>query len=484
MPRKKKLTKQQKRKKQLRLVVKANQLVEAKYMFDIWEMRFFLSIVSAITPSDEENKVYRVWYRDIKKNFQVRSNSSYDALRKAADRFFEKTVVIGYMKDGYERETKYHIIQGLDYLKAGQGEGAASQEYIDFRIDPAIRPYLLDFRKRFDPTQDRYTSYELRNVINLQTYGIRIYELLKQYEKIGHRTLEVSTLKDCFNITDEYPRFTNFYQMVIKRSIKDINSKTDITIPIAEIEKIKKGRKVHALRFPIRSKTQKELAIIRGEAVQQTLFDEVEVKETEMTEEVNQVDVLFSEFEPIVVKSFGVTPSTFFKLLNTGKYKKADIEQAISVTRRAKYNQEIKKSVAGFFLHALKEGYTDVKEEAKKSKQQKVQHQEVLEAQLSALKDDLAKQINDKIKQLTATDETVTLEAIDTIKSNRLTEALVRAKEKSIGRPLQLEDYRQDERLRTMVINTIIQIRRGQFEDILKIFNPKIKAIEQQIAAL
>ena len=71
---KEKLDEQGNRKKNMHLIVKANELVEAKYMFDIWEMRFFLSAVASIEPSDDDDKVYRIWYKDIKSNFKLSSN--------------------------------------------------------------------------------------------------------------------------------------------------------------------------------------------------------------------------------------------------------------------------------------------------------------------------------------------------------------------------------------------------------------------------
>ena len=492
MAKKKKLTPEQKRKKNIRLVVKANQLVEAKYMFDIWEMRIFLSLVASIMPSDEDDKTYRIWYKDVKQQFKVKSNKSYSLLRDAAIRLFEKSLVVGYLKDGHEREKRYHLIRGVDYLindkpSKGGKKNIANQEYIDVKIDPEIKPYLLDIRKRFDPTKDRYTSYELRNVIYLQTYGIRIYELLKQYERIGHRTIAVETLKDYFNITEEYPRFTNFYQMVIKRSIKDINEKTDITIPLDKIEKIKKGRRVYALKFPIISKSPRELATLRGEPIQKSLFD-VPIEEAEVIEERVQeqtaADVLYGEFEAVVVKSFGVTPSVFLNLLNAGKCTRAQITQAINVTRRAKFNQEIKKNVAGFFLRALTDGYTDPKEEARKAKAGKQNRVGELQRELLRLKDAFSDEINNRIRKITTENKGVTIKAIEAIESNPLTEALVRKKEQAMGRSLTLEDYRKDERLRSMVINNIIQMQQEQFSDILKAYNPKIEALEQELKGL
>ena len=492
----KKLTKRQKRGKKLSIIVKANELVEAKYLFDIWEMRVFLSLVSLIQPSDGEDRVYRLWYRDIKKSFQIKSHKSYQLLRDAAIRLFDKSVVVGYMKNGYPREVRHHLIRAVDYAKDVIREDGikgvySEQEYIDVKIDQEIKPYLLDIRKRFDPQTDQYTRYELRNVIHLQPYGIRMYELLKQYEKIGQRTLEVQQLKDCFNITDEYPRFANFYQKVIKKSIEDINANTDISVPISEIQKIKRGRSVYALRFPIYRKSPKQLAKLRGEPIQPPLplfSAEAEEREAEVAEvmeqEQSQADVLFAQFEDIVVKQFGVTPTAFVRLLEKEQYQQEYIEQAIEVTRRAKYKQEIKKSVPGFFIKALQESYTDPKVEAAKKKKKKAEDGLVVQQALENYQAEMSAKINDIIKTLTAEDSSITEQAIAAMKENAFIQKYIGVKEQELGRGLELEDYRLDKKLRAMVIKAIVNQNREHFQEVLEEYEPKIKALEAKLQAL
>lgn len=468
----------------IKLVVKSNELVEARYMFDVWETRFFHSLIASIHKNDEDDKVYRLWFKDMKKNFQLKSNQSYDFLREAAISMAGKSVYIGWQSDKFRRGRMHRIIRFVDYLEKGQkGDGITKQEYVDVSIDSDIRPYLLDIKKNFNPEISRYTSYDLRNIIKLKPYATRLYELMKQMEYKGFRTIIVADLKDMFEITNEYPRFSNFFQKVILGSVEAINKYTDLTIPIDNIEKLKKGRKVHALRFRILSKSNEEINIIRGDAPQIALFDDIEEAEIVMDEQ-NIAQELFDEFKGVVVKSFGVTASTFLKMLETGKYDAEKIQQAIDVTRRAKFKQEIKKSVSGFFRTALKEGYTDSEEEAKKIKQTKKQKIALLNNEITAIKDELSLKINDRIKKITSEDEAVTLRAIEAIKSNPLTEALIITKEKGRGKKLKLEDYRKDERLRALVISNIISQEKEQFEDILNIYNPQIKKLKKEISKL
>ncbi|MEM6700717.1 MAG: replication initiation protein, partial [Bacteroidota bacterium] len=436
---------------------------------------------------DDEEKVYRLWFKDIKKTFKLRSNQSYEFLREAAISMAGKSVYIGWQNDKFRRGRMHRIIRFVDYLEKGQkGAGIEKQEYVDVSIDKDIKPYLLDIKKNFNPAISRYTSYDLRNIIKLKPYATRLYELFKQMEYKGFRTIIIEDLKDMFEITNEYPRFSNFYQKVILKSIKDINANTDLTVPLENIEKIKKGRKVHALRFRILSKSETEVSILRGEAPQMSLFEEME-SETIEAVEVSEADLLFEEFKETVMQSFGVTTSAFKKRLKTGKYTRADIEQAIAVTRRAKYKQEIKKTVSGFFISALEQGYTDAEIESQKAKQRKAEAQKQaaqLKAELLLLQDELSSKINDRIRSVTASDESITQRAIDALAQKSLTKALIQAKEGKLGRKLTTEDYRQDDRLRTFVINQIVEQEHHHFKDVLDQYQPKIEMLKIQIKSL
>ena len=190
---------------------------------------------------------------------------------------------------------------------------------------------------------------------------------------------------------------------------------------------------------------------------------------------------MFAEYEERVVKSFGITPSVFFKMLQTGNYSKTQIEQAIRVTRRAKYNQEISKSVPGFFLKALKEGFTDSKEEVEKGKKSPERSKESLLSELNALKEALSKQINERIRIITTQDATIIDKAIVALRSNPAITTLIELKEKEKGKELRIEDYRQNEQLRAMVIDNIVEQEKSAFRDIYEEFATPIRRLKAEL---
>lgn len=477
----KQLSKKEIRKKNIRLIVQSNELVEARYMFDTWEMRVFHFFASLINKNDDEEKKYRIWLNDIKKAYKLNNNDSYHQLREATKRLSDKSVFLNYEKDGTDREVKHRFIKFVDYATEGQAV-SANQEYVDVSIDKEMLPFLLHVQKNFDPAKTRYTAYDFRNVIELKPYSTRIYQLLKKEEYRKERILTIDEIKKQFNIIDEYKRFSTLYQRIIEPSLISINKHTDITIPLDKIEKLKQGRKIYAIRIPIYSKTKTEISYLRGEPTQANLFDDKTLEEAKLKEKVSPADVLFEEFQEIVVESFGVTPTIFLKVLNTEKHDKKDIEQAISVTRRAKYNQEIKKNIAGFFLRALKDGYTDPKEEAKKKvlKAKKTAEQKKqLQAKIDNLKQEKQKQINNKIREVTSAFPDITKVAIEEISNSQMTKTLIEQKEIALGRVLEIDDYRQDKMLRELVKGKIMGLKKSFFKEIIEEFDSKIKAIEK-----
>lgn len=485
----------------IKLIKKANKLVESRYKFDIWETRMFLSVLSQIHRSDEDFKVYRIWYKDVIKSFELRSAQSYELLRNAAKGLMRKVFYLSDYVDGKRRETEYHIIRSVNYLAEGE-KVDDSQEYVDITIDPDMKPLLLQLGDAYVGGKkikgENYTAYDLRNVIKLGAYHIRIYELLKQHQRIGHRTLDIEEVKRMLEITSEYPLFGNFFQKVIKPSVRAINENTDLTITNLEYEevngkidwkkvnwdnlKVKEGRRVVALHFRFREKDKEEMDLLRGIGIQKKLKfkrNEPIILEEKASLEESMVDRLFSKYQETVVQKFGVTPTVFMKLLNGTS--EEQVEQAIRVTRRMNAQNEIKKNIAGFFIKALREGYTDPKEEARKKQIEKANKAKVIEEQLVALEEEKSILINDKIKALVGENPEITNQAIEKMKKNEYVGGIILQKEEELGRSLVLEDYRQDVVLRNLVKRYIIELKPKDFENILNNHRQKVKKLKAQL---
>ena len=106
-----------------------------------------------------------------------------------------------------------------------------------------VLPYMFEMKRN-------YFTYELWNALKLKSVNqIRMYEILKQYEKIGERIIILDDLKAMLGIRKEqYARFKDFKKYVIEVCQQALEQYTDIKYTF---EPIRKGRKIHALKFTI-----------------------------------------------------------------------------------------------------------------------------------------------------------------------------------------------------------------------------------------
>lgn len=468
-----------KKKKSNRIVLikKANDLIESRYKFDIWETRIFLSVLSQIRRDDQEFQSYRIRYRDVINVFGLKSGDSYAYLRDGARSLMSKKFVLNYEEKGVKREKLYHILRTVDVMQDGEEgkSGATNNEYIDVVVEDVMRPLLLQLQKNF-------TAYDLQNVVKLGVYPIRVYELLKQYQSIGHRTIRVDEMKVMFEVEDKYRLFGDFNRWVIRPAIKEINKYTDLIV--TDTGKIKEGRRVVAMKFTFRPKNEVELAEMRGEDIQQLSLDLINDEKAAIEQEMDQglakteKDKLFDRFHRDVIERFSVTPSVFLHLLD--KYPVEEIEKAIGVTNRAKYNQQIKKSVAGFFVKALKDGFTDEVVVKAQKKEQQAQLKMELANALAEIEGRKRKAINEKIKEITARDKKIANKAVAALRSGSITSIFIKNKEQSAGRKLTLEDFRQDRELVEAVKAKIMELVPGDFAELLAGFAEEVRGVRRR----
>ena len=458
------------------LIKKSNQLIEARYKFDVWETRFFLSVLSQIRREDADLEVYRIWYRDVVRSFGLKSNQSYDLLREAAKRLMQKSFFVNYEKDGVEREVQYHILRKIDYMKEGEEDkGVENQEYVDVTVEQEMKPLLLQLQRNF-------TAYDLRNVRKLGAYPVRVYELLKQYENLGERTIYIDEMKRMFELTTEYPRFPNFFQKVIKPAVREINLHTDLTV--SDIEYVKEGKRVAALRFVIRRKDAEQLGRMweNAQPAGKSAKLPAGIVPVPAAPRQEEKDRLFLAFQQPVVTGFGVSPSVFLQELD--RVGEEQIKKAIRVTERAQKDGRLK-NPSGFFIEALRQDFTDRKEElaqkrAAETRRKAELHE--LNQQLEILRDEAASFVNSQIRALPPEHPGLTDEAIAQLRQNPLAQTFIAQKEDTLKRPLDVEDFRQDRTLREWVKNQIIELRKPAFQPELDDFHAKIESVTRLVS--
>lgn len=446
-----------------KIIKKSNQLIEARYKFDVWESRMFLSVLANIRKEDADFKTYRIWYRDIIKIFGLKSNQSYALLREAARSLMQKSFYITSSDSGFERETAYHIIRSVNYLKEGQmGNGVEQQEYIDITVEPEMKPLLLQLQQNF-------TAYNIQNVAKLGSSALRLYELLKQYEFLGVRNIEVDYMKHILEMETEYALFADFYKWFITPALRDINRYSDLEV--GEPEKIKQGKKIVSLKFTIRKKKTTDKPLLIG-------TEEEESTPIVSASSEQQSDLLEQYFNRLN-EWWGVQKDELQKRVG-GKSPK-DIETAIEFTKvRIKTGKA--NNPAGVFLDALQKGYKSPEQVQEEKKQQKLLTEKERKVQLQALTETYsqllekyAKEVNETIREITLADPSSTVLVIEKIK------ALFRSMGDRRVEGKTLEEFRKDEYLRSLVMREIMIQFPERFEKVHSFYNAEIELVKMEI---
>lgn len=227
------------------IILKADNLIEkrnvlneikASYM-TLQEMRFFTVYLSKINPRDLTTKEVVFPLSEFLKIMDI-DRIRIEKLRATTNSLLSKVINIPCEDGGY---TGFQLFEKCQVYKKKN----SSSWFIKIVAHKDSLPLMFDFK-------EQYFKYELWNALNLNsTNQIRMYEILKQYEKLGVRTIDLTELKQLLGISDsQYPRFNSFRQRVLESTQTALKKYTDIYFdyqPICE-----SGRKVTKIKFVIR----------------------------------------------------------------------------------------------------------------------------------------------------------------------------------------------------------------------------------------
>lgn len=223
-----------------KVIRKSNDLVEAQYTLNLWQMRVFIKMLSLINRDDTGFKEYKIELKDFVREFDLEKNKQAYALLKHGARGLLKKIIVleKKLEDGSIEQIETPMVVGLAH-------NIDKKSYIKLSFHPVMRPYLLELRSHF-------LTYNLTHVKKLPSpYSIRLYELAKQYAKIGKRKMSLEKLKKMLGVEDKYAKYAHFKQKVLIKATEDITKHTDI---ILDFKEIKEGRRVAKLEFLIKKK--------------------------------------------------------------------------------------------------------------------------------------------------------------------------------------------------------------------------------------
>ena len=214
-----------------RNIVKQNyHLVNAKYKLNTSEIKFIMTALAQIDTDDTEFKEYEIKVSELEAKLQVKKNETH--LKQFAKKILSKPLEVS-TNDGW---IVFNWFSDIEYVN-GQSKFKVS-------ISKKLKPYLLELKKRF-------VKYNLKYILPLSSnYSIRIYQLLKEYEKLTRRTFTLEELQDLLQVPISYrKKYNDFKKKVLKVAEKELIENCDIFF---EYEEIKKGRKVNEILFRIK----------------------------------------------------------------------------------------------------------------------------------------------------------------------------------------------------------------------------------------
>ena len=227
------------------IVVKRNELIEARYKMSLNEQRLMILLTSMIEASDTDFKSCQIRISEFVRLFDLDGNSANEQIYTIVSGLMKKQLTIWDGKD-------WKMIQWVSSAEYKSGAG-----YVELCFDEKLKPYLLQLKEHF-------TKYDLVTVVTFKSqYSIRLYELLKASEYLGrggpfYREFEIEDLKSIFGVgKSEYKRVQDIRRRMIEPAVEEVSNFSDILVTRVEYRKL--GRAIASVKFMAEPKAGKAL---------------------------------------------------------------------------------------------------------------------------------------------------------------------------------------------------------------------------------
>lgn len=296
------------------LIVKSNVLLQQPLYKTSMELKIF-SMVLLKVRENPEGESFTLNIKDLISHFDG-SKENYTYLKMVAKKMFGAI-------DLNPSESDFDL--NVVFVRINTKE----ENQITFEINKMIKPYILNLTTNF-------TKYYFENIARLKSsFSIRIYELLKQYEKIGNRKETIEYIKHFLNIdNNKYKLYNDFKKKTILIAQKELKEKTDIYF---EFEELKNGRKITEINFIIFKNNKGSSTVKEETIIEQNLTTEQEQLKSKL---INQY-----KFSEKIADDLILTVSI------------EQIEKNITYTEKEFKEGKITKNFNGFLLKSIRNNY-------------------------------------------------------------------------------------------------------------------------------
>ena len=482
----------QKQFQDLVIVRKSNDLIEARYKMTMWEARVWDKFLSILRKERDIKDEYRIGISEIIENYQLQDDKrAFQRIVQASHALQDRYITNSSISRDEFRHLRSHIFASVETVVTNDGDS-----YILFEVPKKIKPILT-------ATTERYKDFALENFIGISSfYSKRVYELLKQYERIGERTFTIDDLRNVLAIEEsEYRLYGHFKKRIIDKAQEDLLRCTDISFTYEEIKK-RGTKQVTSIRFIIRANKAQRLLEKSVDRLSKPKVQKIrEVAQLPLFELSNQPILI--EFEtiqdtktplhpimPPLFEKYYVMVSDWWGVEQVEFVKRLEGKQEDHLVHAVEYTKERIKAgkaanPAGVFLDALSKGYKtpqQIKSEKSAEKariaKEKAEKIQPFIKDYEALEETHSHNINDAIRTITtANPETIDI-AIDKIKTTYRQLGMTDIMDKT------LDDFRQNPMLRNIVKSEIMTHHPSVFETIKADFEQHKAILRQKIHAI
>lgn len=220
------------------VIEKRNVLNEMRAtQLNLVELRFLLVYLSKINARDPGTRTVRFPLADFVKIMEIQK-VNISAMKATANRLLSHVVNIPDVETG--GFTAFQLFKECRVNKEPGGDW-----YVEIDAHDKALPLMFDFKKD-------YFKYELWNALRLNSpQQVRMYEILKQYEHKGGRTLTLEELRALLGIEKTaYPVYADFRKQILDKYQRLLKDTTDIYYTYEPIGK-GQGGKVVSISFKI-----------------------------------------------------------------------------------------------------------------------------------------------------------------------------------------------------------------------------------------
>ena len=209
------------------------------------EMRFFSIYLSRIHKDQEETRIVRFTLSEFQAIMDLgRLDINY--IKNVTGTLLSRILNVNIE----DEEGKYKGYKQFQlFKKCTVSTNDEGKWYVEIDAHDDALPLMFNYKNRF-------TTYRLHNILKLKSANQqKMYELLKQYETVGSREIDVDELKEYLGISknDYEDRFDNFKKNVINVCQRALKKYTDIQFTYEPIGKRGKSGKILRLIFFIKA---------------------------------------------------------------------------------------------------------------------------------------------------------------------------------------------------------------------------------------